>query len=40
MRAVLALGANTGHRAANLRAALARLDAPDGLTVQAVSTFV
>ena len=40
MRAVLALGANTGHRAAHLRAALAQLDALDGVRVDAVSTFV
>lgn len=40
MNAVLSLGANTGHRAANLRAALAALGAVEGITVDAVSTFV
>ncbi|MBB2900818.1 2-amino-4-hydroxy-6-hydroxymethyldihydropteridine diphosphokinase [Kineococcus radiotolerans] len=40
MRGVLALGANTGDRAANLHAALAALDALDGLDVEAVSSFV
>jgi 2-amino-4-hydroxy-6-hydroxymethyldihydropteridine diphosphokinase len=39
-RAVLSLGANTGHRAANLRAALAALDTLDGVHLDAVSTFV
>lgn len=40
MKAVLALGANTGDRAATLRAAVERLDAVEGLTVDAVSTVV
>ncbi|WP_432510367.1 2-amino-4-hydroxy-6-hydroxymethyldihydropteridine diphosphokinase [Kineococcus sp. SYSU DK001] len=39
-RAVLALGANLGHRAATLRAAVDALAATDGVTVEAVSTFV
>lgn len=39
-RAVLALGANLGHRAATLRAAVDALDAADGVSVEAVSTFV
>ena len=40
MNAVLSLGANTGHRAANLHAALEALSAVEGITVDAVSTFV
>jgi 2-amino-4-hydroxy-6-hydroxymethyldihydropteridine diphosphokinase len=40
VNAVLSLGANTGHRAANLRAALEALGAVEGITVDAVSTFV
>lgn len=40
MNAVLSLGANTGHRAANLRAALEALSGVQGMTVDAVSTFV
>ncbi|MFD0482146.1 2-amino-4-hydroxy-6-hydroxymethyldihydropteridine diphosphokinase [Kineococcus sp. GCM10028916] len=40
MNAVLSLGANTGHRAANLHAALEALGAVEGITVDAVSTFV
>lgn len=39
-RAVLALGANLGHRAATLHAAVEALRATPGLTVEAVSTFV
>jgi 2-amino-4-hydroxy-6-hydroxymethyldihydropteridine diphosphokinase len=39
-RAVLALGANLGHRAATLHAAVERLGAVPGLDVVAVSTFV
>lgn len=39
-RAVLALGANLGHRAATLRAAVEALDATPGVRVEAVSTFV
>ncbi|WP_432541766.1 2-amino-4-hydroxy-6-hydroxymethyldihydropteridine diphosphokinase [Kineococcus sp. SYSU DK002] len=39
-RAVLALGANLGHRAATLRAAVDALAATGGVTVEAVSTFV
>lgn len=40
MNAVLSLGANTGHRAAHLHAALEALAAVDGITVETVSTFV
>jgi 2-amino-4-hydroxy-6-hydroxymethyldihydropteridine diphosphokinase len=40
VNAVLSLGANTGHRAANLYAAIDALRAVDGITVDAVSTFV
>jgi 2-amino-4-hydroxy-6-hydroxymethyldihydropteridine diphosphokinase len=39
-RAVLALGANVGHRAATLHAAVERLAAADGVRVEAVSTIV
>lgn len=39
-RAVLALGANLGHRAATLHAAVDALGASAGITVDAVSTFV
>nr|WP_281373005.1 2-amino-4-hydroxy-6-hydroxymethyldihydropteridine diphosphokinase [Kineococcus aurantiacus] len=34
------MGANVGHRAATLRAAVDALTATDGITVDAVSTFV
>ncbi|WP_432523550.1 2-amino-4-hydroxy-6-hydroxymethyldihydropteridine diphosphokinase [Kineococcus sp. SYSU DK006] len=37
---VLALGANLGHRAATLRAAVDALAATDGIAVRAVSTIV
>jgi 2-amino-4-hydroxy-6-hydroxymethyldihydropteridine diphosphokinase len=40
VRAVLALGANIGHRAATLHAAVEALAGTDGITVEAVSTFV
>ncbi|WP_380171018.1 2-amino-4-hydroxy-6-hydroxymethyldihydropteridine diphosphokinase [Kineococcus sp. DHX-1] len=39
-RAVLALGANVGHRAATLHAAVEALAATDGITVDAVSTTI
>ncbi|MEZ0492473.1 2-amino-4-hydroxy-6-hydroxymethyldihydropteridine diphosphokinase [Kineococcus sp. TBRC 1896] len=39
-RAVLALGANVGHRAQTLHAAVEALGATDGITVEAVSTIV
>ncbi|WP_432561598.1 2-amino-4-hydroxy-6-hydroxymethyldihydropteridine diphosphokinase [Kineococcus sp. SYSU DK003] len=38
--AVLALGANLGHRAATLRAAVDALQATEGVTVEATSTIV
>jgi 2-amino-4-hydroxy-6-hydroxymethyldihydropteridine diphosphokinase len=38
--AFIALGANLGDREANLRSALARLQARDGLEVECVSRFV
>lgn len=40
VEAVLALGANVGHRAATLNAAVGALAATDGITVEAVSTIV
>ncbi|PRY16039.1 2-amino-4-hydroxy-6-hydroxymethyldihydropteridine diphosphokinase [Kineococcus rhizosphaerae] len=40
MRAVLALGANVGHRAATLHAAVDALRASEGISVDAVSTIV
>lgn len=40
VQAVLALGANVGHRAATLHAAVEALAATDGITVEAVSTIV